>query len=34
MPASASCHSALDEQPNVPTFWFDHGCAAIQVSVS
>src|SRR3954464_14430248 len=34
MPASASCHSADDEQPSVPTLPFDQGWFAIHVSVS
>jgi len=32
--ASASCHSAEDEQPSVPTLPLDQGWAAIQSSVS
>ena len=32
--ASAMIHSAVDEQPVVPTLPFDHSCSAIQVRVS
>jgi hypothetical protein len=32
--ATAGCHSAVEEQPVVPTLPFDHGRDAIQVRAS
>src|SRR5664279_1229523 len=32
--ATPSCHSAVDEQPMVPTFPFDHGCDDVHVMAS
>src|SRR5665647_3221828 len=32
--ATPSCHSAVDEQPMVPTFPFDHGCDDIHEMAS
>ena len=32
--ATPICHSAVDEQPVVPTLPFDQGCVAIQSRVS